>query len=54
MQVKQIRGCENGGCPKVFATDRGTFLVQGATVVSMPTPEHETVIEVPVEIIQGL
>lgn len=54
MQVKQIRGCENGGCPKVFRTDKGTFLVQGATVDSMPTPEHETVIEVPAEILRGL
>lgn len=48
-------GGESGqdGSPRVYATDRGTFVVQGYKVEDAETlgqlcvPDHETVIEIP-------
>lgn len=45
-----------GGCPELYATDRDTFVVQGAKITDPDTlaqlrerglPDHETVVEVP-------
>lgn len=54
---------KNGGCPNLYATDRGTYLVQG-TVVTDPEalatlrerglPDHETVVEVPAALMNFL
>jgi hypothetical protein len=46
----------NNGCPNLYATDRGTYLVQGKIVTDPEAlavlrdrglPDHETVVEVP-------
>ena len=47
-------------CPSLYTTDRGTFLVQGWRVTDRETlgqldiPEHETVVEVPVDVLEGV
>lgn len=44
---------ENGGSPTLYATDRGTYVVQGWRVndpeaqAQLAVPGHETVVEVP-------
>jgi hypothetical protein len=54
-------GTESGktGCPSVFATDRGTFVVQGWKITDEAAltelrrrglPDHETAIEIPAEL----
>lgn len=45
-----------GNCPNLYATDRGTFIVQGdkvtdpdalATLRARGLPDHETAVEIP-------
>ena len=49
---------ENGQSPTFFATDRGTFVVQGwkildrETLAQMDIPAHETAVEIPAELLQ--
>ncbi len=47
---------KNGGCPELYETDRGTYVVQGSRVTDPQAlaalharglPDHETAIEVP-------
>lgn len=47
---------KNGGCPELYVTDRGTFVVQGAkitdpealaTLRARGLPDHETAVEIP-------
>lgn len=47
---------KNGGCPELYATDRGTYVVQGtkvtdpealATLRARGLPDHETAVEIP-------
>ena len=46
------------GSPRLYATDRGTFVVQGYKVEDAETlgqlriPGHETVIEIPAELLK--
>jgi hypothetical protein len=46
------------GSPRVYATDRGTFVVQGykvedaETLAQLRIPGHETVIEIPAELLR--
>lgn len=51
---KLVTTCENGDCPTLYATDRGTFLVQGEvpTGHGLEIPEHETLVEIPVELLR--
>ncbi|MDI3315894.1 MAG: hypothetical protein QJR12_16940 [Mycobacterium sp.] len=53
----------NTGCPTVYATDRGTYLVQGSIVTDREAlaelgkhgngiPSHETVVEIPKELVK--
>lgn len=51
------------GCPSVFATDRGTFVVQGWKVTDREAldnlterglPDHETAVEIPVALLDQL
>ena len=64
MKIKEVTpkkfACIAGGCPAVFETDRGTYLIIGDRVESSEDvlpgrvgPE-ETVIEVPVGLIRGM
>jgi hypothetical protein len=61
MRLTQVNsGCNDGTCPTVYATDRGTFVVQGVIVTdpealaSVNLPAHETLVEVPRELLASL
>jgi hypothetical protein len=60
MRLRQIGGCDDGTCPTVYATDRGTLVVQGTTVIdpevlaSVQLPAHETLVEVPADLLLDL
>jgi hypothetical protein len=56
-------GTESGktGCPSVFATDRGTLVVQGWKITDSEAlaelrrrglPDHETAIEIPAALVR--
>ncbi|MFG2750322.1 hypothetical protein [Streptomyces xanthophaeus] len=52
--TKLISTCDVKDCPTLYATDRGTFLVQGETPTDhgLKIPAHETLVEIPVELIK--
>jgi len=60
MHLTKLAGCSGGTCPAVYATDRGTVVVQGAIVTdpealaALSLPEHETVVEVPASLLASL
>ena len=60
MRLQKIGGCDDGTCPAVYATDRGTVVVQGAVVLdpdalaTMNLPDHETAVEVPASLLATL
>jgi hypothetical protein len=58
MRLTMLRGsCVGGDCPTVYATDRGTLVVQGATVTDaegVSVPAGETLVEVPADLLLGL
>ena len=60
MKLRKLAGCSGGTCPTVYGTDRGTYVVQGARVTdpealaAMELPEHETLVEVPAELLASL
>ncbi|CAN5233181.1 hypothetical protein BH20ACT9_BH20ACT9_12020 [soil metagenome] len=52
-------GCSGGSCPTVYATDRGTYVVQGYTVGSgedagLEVPSGEALVEVPAGLLHEL
>lgn len=58
-------GTESGdtGCPSAFATDRGTFVIQGwgvtdpdalAELRKRGLPDHETAVEIPAALLRHL
>jgi hypothetical protein len=54
------RTCNDGDCPKLYETDRGTFVVQGSVIddagalASLHLPSGESAVEIPRELILGL
>lgn len=51
------------GCPSYFATDRGTFVVQGwkvtdaealAELAERGLPDHETAVEIPAALVERI
>ena len=60
VELRQVRGCEGSDCPKVYASDQGTYLVQGRLVTdaavlgALAVPEGESVVEVDAAIVAGL
>lgn len=54
MKLTQLRGCEGDDCPKVFKTDRGTYVVQGDVFKAITTPEGEMAVEVPAALLRDL
>jgi hypothetical protein len=51
----------NGACPNLYATDRGTYVVQGykitdpsalATLHERGMPDYETAVEIPAALLQ--
>jgi hypothetical protein len=49
-----VSTCDYGDCPTLYATDRGTLLVRGEIPADhqIDLPSHETVVEIPVELIR--
>lgn len=50
-----------GGCPELYATDRGTYVVQGAKIIDPEAlaqlterglPDHETAVEIPAALLR--
>ena len=60
MRLQKIGGCDDGTCPSLFLTDRGTYVVQGSIVTdpqaltAMNLPAHETAVEVPAELLNAI
>ncbi|MFJ2646606.1 hypothetical protein ACIO1C_07770 [Streptomyces sp. NPDC087420] len=55
MKLTRLVGeCEDGDCPTIYVTDRGTPAIQGDRVADheLVIPAHETLVEVPVELIR--
>lgn len=54
--TKLVSSCDIKDCPTIYATDRGTLLVQGETPADhgLPLPAHETVVEIPEELVLDL
>ncbi|MEU8774391.1 hypothetical protein [Streptomyces sp. NPDC048606] len=52
--TKLISTCDLKDCPTLYATDRGTFLVQGESPTDhgLSIPAHETLVEIPAELIK--
>ncbi|QKW22487.1 hypothetical protein HUT16_28445 [Kitasatospora sp. NA04385] len=49
-----LSSCDEGDCPTLYRTDRGTLVVQGEWITDhgREIPEHETMVEIPVELIR--
>ncbi|MFF8601518.1 hypothetical protein ACF065_19930 [Streptomyces sp. NPDC015232] len=55
MKVTMLaKSCDKRDCPTIYKTDRGTILVQGETPTDhgLDIPDHETLVEIPVELIR--
>jgi len=51
--TRVVERCDNGPCPTLYTTDRGTYVLQGFRVTdpealtALNLPAHETAVEVP-------
>ncbi|MEV7377825.1 hypothetical protein [Streptomyces lydicus] len=54
--TKLVSTCDLKDCPTIYATDRGTLLVQGETPGDhgLQIPAHESVVEIPEQLIFDL
>ncbi|MEW1614099.1 MULTISPECIES: hypothetical protein [unclassified Streptomyces] len=55
MKLTRLVGeCEDGDCPTVYATDRGTLAIQGDRVADhgLNLPAQETLVEIPIALIR--
>lgn len=52
--TRLVGECDDGECPTLYATDRGTLVVQGGIVTDhdREVPLHEALVEIPVELIR--
>ncbi|TVZ97573.1 hypothetical protein [Streptomyces sp. BK340] len=52
--TRLVGECDEGECPTLYATDRGTLVVQGDLLADhgREIPEHEALVEIPVELIR--
>ncbi|KJS56613.1 hypothetical protein VM98_05940 [Streptomyces rubellomurinus subsp. indigoferus] len=52
--TRLVGSCDEGECPTLYLTDRGTLAVQGEylTEHDLQLPAHEKLVEVPVELIR--
>ncbi|MFB7127621.1 MULTISPECIES: hypothetical protein [unclassified Kitasatospora] len=52
--TRLVGSCDEGECPTLYLTDRGTLAVQGELVTGhgLQIPAHEMLVEVPVELIR--
>ncbi|MEU5421984.1 hypothetical protein ACH4UT_01490 [Streptomyces sp. NPDC020799] len=55
MKLTRLVGeCDEGECPAIYATDRGTLAVQGGRIADhgLEVPAHETLVEIPIELLR--
>ncbi|WP_098024366.1 hypothetical protein [Streptomyces sp. st115] len=55
MKLTRLVGeCDDGECPTVYVTDRGTLAIQGSKVTDheLTLPAHETLVEIPIELVR--
>jgi len=54
MKLTKLGGCVDGTCPAIYATDRGTIVVQGAVVNDSDVipPDGEALVEIPLELLR--
>ncbi|MGW5676270.1 hypothetical protein ACWEV4_14535 [Streptomyces sp. NPDC003860] len=54
--TKLVSTCDFRDCPTIYATDRGTLLVQGETPTDhgLELPANETVVEIPMDLVFDL
>ncbi|MET9221626.1 hypothetical protein ACIQCJ_31090 [Streptomyces sp. NPDC093221] len=55
MELTRLVGsCDDGDCPTLYVTDRGTLAVQGPHITEhgRSIPAHEGMVEIPVELIR--
>ncbi|MFI2072651.1 hypothetical protein [Streptomyces triculaminicus] len=55
MRLTRLVGeCDGGECPTIYRTDRGTLAFQGERITDhgIRVPEHEAMVEIPVELIR--
>ncbi|MFI1108681.1 hypothetical protein ACH4TU_12090 [Streptomyces physcomitrii] len=55
MKLTRLVGeCQDGSCPTIYATDRGTLAVQGSRISAhgLEIPSHKTLVEISVELIR--
>ncbi|MEU1130814.1 hypothetical protein ABZ383_13295 [Streptomyces sp. NPDC005900] len=55
MEVTMLAtSCDKKDCPTIYLTDRGTVLVQGGTPTGhgLTIPAHETLVEIPMDLIE--
>nr|WP_237526163.1 hypothetical protein [Streptomyces sp. SID4913] len=52
--TRLVGQCDEGECPAIYATDRGTLAVQGSRLADhgLNVPVHEALVEIPVELIR--
>nr|BFD92465.1 hypothetical protein KitaXyl93_38250 [Kitasatospora sp. Xyl93] len=52
--TRLVGSCDEGECPTLYLTDRGTLAVQGEHVIEhgLQIPAHEGLVEIPVELIR--
>ncbi|MGW7582151.1 hypothetical protein ACWGKU_07795 [Kitasatospora sp. NPDC054768] len=52
--TRLVGSCDEGECPTLYLTDRGTLAVQGEHVTEhgLQIPAHEMLVEIPVELIR--
>lgn len=52
--TRLVGECDEGECPTLYATDRGTLVVQGGLLTDhgREVPAHEALVEIPVELIR--
>lgn len=44
--------CDDDDCPNVYATERGTFVVQGDTFDGFQAPDGEGLVEIPEHVLR--
>ncbi|GES30346.1 hypothetical protein AB0G60_18235 [Streptomyces angustmyceticus] len=54
--TKLVSTCDLKDCPTIYATDRGTLLVQGETPGDhgLRVPAHENLVEIPEQLVIDL
>ncbi|MBP2320690.1 hypothetical protein JOF56_001075 [Kibdelosporangium banguiense] len=55
MKLRKVSGCEDGFCPTVYVSDRGTGVAQGAPVVEaegLALGPGEVAVELPLDVLK--